>query len=141
MPQFQYLNINDFFNSCEYKITIEIFLFILPILLLLLLLPIFAFAYNFFSCNFFLYITIFKIFTSQNLFPHFLRFFMKCISKSFNNSSFKCDNQLSFNLKNINSCLILFLILEFIILYFYLLTLKSTSVFLYDLPNTNFHLR
>ena len=97
--------------------------------------------YNFFSCNFFLYITIFKIFTSQNLFPQFLRFFMKCISKSFNNSSFKCDNQLSFNLKNLNSCLILFLILEFIILYFYLLKLKSTSVFLYDLPNTNFHLR
>ena len=97
--------------------------------------------YNFFSCNFFLYITIFKIFTSQNLFPQFLRFFIKCISKSFNNSSFKCDNQLSFNLKNLNSCLILFLILEFIILYFYLLKLKSTSVFLYDLPNTNFHLR
>ena len=97
--------------------------------------------YNFFSCNFFLCITIFKIFTSQNLFPQFLRFFIKCISKSFNNSSFKCDNQLSFNLKNLNSCLILFLILEFIILFFYLLKLKSTSVFLYDLPNTNFHLR
>lgn len=96
--------------------------------------------YNFFSCNFFLYITIFKIFTSQNLFPQFLRFFMKCISKSFNNSSFKCDNQLSFNLTNLNSCLTLFLILVFIILYFYLLTLKSTTVFLYDLPNTNFHL-
>ena len=96
--------------------------------------------YNFLSYNFFLYITIFKIFTSQSLFPQFLGFFMKCISKSFNNSSFKCDNQLSFNLKNLNSCLILFLILEFIILYFYLLTLKSTSVFLYDLPNTNFHL-
>ena len=96
--------------------------------------------YNFFSCNFFLYITIFKIFTSQNLFPQFFRFFMKCISKSFNNSSFKCDNQLSFNLTNLNSCLTLFLILVFIILYFYLLTLKSTTVFLYDLPNTNFHL-
>ena len=96
--------------------------------------------YNFLSYNFFLYITIFKIFTSQSLFPQFLRFFMKSISKSFNNSTFKCDNQLSFNLKNLNSRLILFFILEFIILYLCLLTLKSISVFLYDRLNTNFHL-
>ena len=131
MPQFQDLNINDFFYSCEYKITIEIFLFILPILLLFL---------QFFFLQLLSLYYYFQIFTSQNLFPQFLRFFMKCISKSFNNSSFKCDNQLSFNLKNLNSCLTLFLILVFIILYFYLLTLKSTTVFLYDLPNTNFHL-